>query len=546
MTEAISGLHAWLRWLDLPARVRWLSLLAGILIALAQPPFGFLPGLLGYALLLWLLDRPLDFTPHKTGFFMGWLAGLGYFLVGCFWVAEAFLVDADTYGWMAVPAALALAGGIALFWGLFAVLYRMFAPSGMWRFVFFAGLFSVLELTRGMIFSGFPWNPAGSTWLAGSVMSQIAAYVGVYGLGFLTVLVFCAPGVIRRDMGLQGYAPVIWAVLTFAGLYGLGAHRLATTHFGQTNYIVRIIQPNVGQRAKWDKNGFKALFNDYVKMSQAPPAPGKPWPDLIVWPEGALPASSDDLFADDSWTAPVMTRLLRDKQSLIFGAYRSDYDPKRGAVWRNSMIVTHQAGKSYYIDGFYNKFKLVPFGEYLPYEDIMQAVGFKELVHIGDGFTPGERTAPVSFGTIPRFLPLICYEGIFPSLDMTNYSGNSALMRPKWILNISNDAWFGPTTGPRQHMNLASYRAIEEGLPMVRSTPTGVSVLVDPLGRVVPGSRIDASVRGSRDVALPQEVARPVYTLGRTLFPCAVACFVLIIVTFETCVRVRKRNLANR
>ncbi|MBW8880477.1 MAG: apolipoprotein N-acyltransferase, partial [Asticcacaulis sp.] len=188
--------------------------------------------------------------------------------------------------------------------------------------------------------------------------------------------------------------------------------------------------------------------------------------------------------------------------------------------------------------------------EFLPYEDIMQAIGFKELVHIGDGFTPGKRTEPVSFGSIPRFLPLICYEGIFPSLDLHDYNlhgHKNDILRPKWILNISNDAWFGPTTGPRQHLNLASYRAIEEGLPMVRSTPTGVSVLVDPLGRIVAGTRLDAGESGFRDMRLPERLALPVYAQQRWVLQVVIACLVLLFVTIDTCVRVRKKkDLANR
>lgn len=546
MTEAMAGLHAWVKWLDLPARPRWLSLLAGIMIGLAQPPFGFLPGLFGYALLLWLFERDLGTTPKRTLFFMGWLAGFGYFFVSCFWVAEAFLVDADTYGWMAIPAATALPAGIALFWGLFAVLYRWFAPSGVKRFLYFAALFSAFEMLRGWIFSGFPWNPAGATWLAGSAMSQIAAYVGVYGLSFLTVAIFCSLGVVRRGMGVKGYAPVIWAGLVLAGCFGVGLYRLETTHVTFTSYTVRVVQPNIGQRAKWDRDGFRPVFMDYVRMTRAAPAPGKPWPDLVVWPEGALPTSSDDLLADKTWTAPIMANLLRKNQALIFGAYRADYDRMGRSVWRNSMIVTADHENVFTVEGFYNKFKLVPFGEFLPYEDVLQAVGFKELVHIGDGFTPGDRTAPVAFGSIPRFLPLICYEGIFPSLDMTDYSGKHARLRPKWILNISNDAWFGPTTGPRQHLNQASYRAIEEGLPLVRSTPTGISVLVDPLGRIVPGTKIDTSVRAFRDMPIPAALSVTPYGRTKNLLQVVIACLCLFFVTIETCVRVIKRNLALR
>ncbi|WP_235079936.1 apolipoprotein N-acyltransferase [Asticcacaulis sp. AC402] len=521
------------------------------MLAIAQPPFGILPGLLGYALLLWALERDLGTkNPNRTAFFMGWLAGFAYFFVGCFWVAEAFLVDAETYGWMAIPAAALLPAGMALFWGLFAVVYRRFAPKGQIRFLWFAALFSLLEMVRGMIFTGFPWNPSGATWRAGSAMSQIAAYVGVYGLGFFTVLIFASVGVIRRyraeeGRGLQGYTAVLAMVLTLCGLFAVGQYRLNTTTITYSDYVVRVVQPNVGQAAKWSRNGFKAIFNDYVAMSRQAPAPGKPWPDLIIWPEGALPVSSDDLFADDSWTAPVMVNLLRDKQALIFGAYRSDYDPKLGNIWRNSLIAVQQHEKVFEIQGYYNKYKLVPFGEFLPFEDALESIGLTELVHIGDGFTPGKRTHPVTYGSIPRFLPLICFEGIFPSLDMSAYTSADVRLRPKWIVNISNDAWFGPTTGPQQHMNLASFRSIEEGLPMVRSTPTGVSGLIDPLGRMMPQTRLGSQDRGIRDIVVPNPLPATPYSASRFWIPSLVACIFLFFVTVGLLSRVVLRTPDN-
>jgi apolipoprotein N-acyltransferase len=546
---AIAKFRAWLSWLDLPARPRWLAALSGVLLAIAQPPFGILPGLLGYALLLWALERDLGAkNPNRTAFFMGWLTGFGYFFVSCFWVAEAFLVDAETYGWMAIPAATLLPAGMSLFWGLFAVVYLRFAPKGQIRFLWFAALFSLIEMIRGMIFSGFPWNPAGATWRAGGAMSQIAAYVGVYGLGFLTVLIFSSLGVIRRHTGrgLHGYTAALAMVFTLCGLFVVGEYRLRTTRITYSDYVVRVVQPNIGQAAKWDRKNFRIVFNDYINLTRTPPAPGHKWPDLVIWPEGALPASSDELFANDSWTAPVMVTLLREDQSLIFGAYRSDYDPKIGNVWRNSLIAVRQHENVFEIQGYYNKYKLVPFGEFLPYEDILERVGFTELVHIGDGFTPGKRTNPVTYGSIPRFLPLICYEGIFPSLDMTKYTSSEDRLRPKWIVNISNDAWFGPTTGPQQHLNLASFRSIEEGLPMVRSTPTGVSGLIDPLGRIVPDTKLGSGQRGLRDITVPHSVALTPYSETRFWIPVLIGCLVLIFVTVGILSRVVIRTPDNR
>lgn len=531
-------------WLGNPhKRPRTLAALAGLVLALAQPPFSFLPGLLGYPLLLWALEQELGPYPKRTAFFMGWLAGFFYFLVGCFWVAEAFLVDAATYGWMAPFAVMLLPAGVGLFWGAFGVIYNRFRPSGVKRFVFFACAFTTFEYLRGMILSGFPWDPAGATWRAGDPMSQMAAWVGVYGLGFLTVLIFSSLGVVRRGRGIRGYAPAIFGLLVFTACFALGEIRLRTTPVRFSDFTVRIVQPNIGQAAKWDADNFADLFDSYVNMSKAPPAPGHKVPDLIVWPEGALPFPAEAVFSQDAWTAPVMANLLRENQSLIVGFSRRDITPQNKAVWRNSLLVLTRHQGQTVIEGAYNKFKLVPFGEFTPFESVLKPLGIEALTHFDDSFTRGARTQPMSVGAIPRFLPLICYEGIFPSLDQRLYRNNDDKLRPQWIVNISNDAWFGPTSGPRQHLNLASFRAIEEGLPMIRSTPTGISVLIDPLGRVVKGSEINLDQRGYRDIRLPKPAPVTAYEGQRNVSLWLITILGLIIAAFDTCMPWIKKNL---
>ncbi len=531
----------WNRAQGLRARPRVMAILCGILLGFAQPPFGFLPGLFGYALLLWLLEGDLGPKPKRTAFLVGWIAGFFYFLIGCFWVAEAFLVFADTYGWMAPFAATLLPSGIALFWGAFALLYKWLAPKGMKRFLFFAALFSVFEILRGTVLTGFPWNPAGATWHAGGAMSQMAAYIGVYGLGFLTIAIFSSVAVIRRGEGWKGYVPAIGAFAVLLVCLVAGEVRLLTTRIAYTTYIVRVVQPAIGQKEKWSGHAFDELFDAYVSMTRAAPKLGRA-PDLVVWPEGALPPPMEDLLADDSWTAPILATMLQDKQAFIMGVTRQDHDATGHAVWRNAMMAMHQVGSHAMIDGFYNKYKLVPFGEFTPFQMLARKVGFKPLTHFDDSFTPGEPTRPVSFAAIPRFLPLICYEGIFSALDPTDYRSSNDPARPRWILNISNDAWFGPTSGPVQHLNLASYRAIEEGLPMVRSTPTGISGLIDPLGRIIPATELGLGQRGYRDLTLPQAGGLTPFASCHNAFVIFVTIFCLILMTSDTLVLIIKKN----
>ena len=516
-------------------RPRLMAALSGLLIGFAQPPFGFWPGLLGYALLLWVLEGDLGPKPKRLAFLLGWLSAFTYYLVSCFWVAEAFLVDAATYGWMAPFAVTLLPAGLGLFWGLCGVVYLWLKPQGSRRFVFFAALFSGFEMVRGMALSGFPWDLSGATWKAGGAMSQTASVLGVYGLGFLTVAMFASPVAVRRGQGIKGYWPVLAAVAVFAVCFIGGEVRLLTTRTSDTQTLVRLVQPAVGQKAKWSAGAFGSLFDDYVSMSRAAPAHGGRLPDIIVWPEGALPAIESDLFAADSWTAPVMAGLLHDNQVLIMGTTRQDLDGHGHEVWRNSMMVMRGLPQQTEVTGYYDKFKLVPFGEFTPFASLLNPLGMKALTHFDDSFTPGARTAPVTFAGLPRFLPLICYEGIFPSLDMTEYHVKNDIRRPYFIANISNDAWFGATSGPLQHLNLASYRAIEEGLPMIRSTPTGVSAMVDPLGRVKAGSAIGLGERGFRDVLLPERVDPTFYSGWRWL-----SLIFIAILGVGSCVRVKK------
>ncbi|MGZ3305640.1 MAG: apolipoprotein N-acyltransferase [Asticcacaulis sp.] len=527
-------------------RPRLMAALSGALIGFAQPPFGFLPGLFGYALLLWVLEGErsghLGAKPKRTAFLIGWLAAFVYYLISCFWVAEAFLVDAATYGWMAPFAVTLLPAGLGLFWGAMCVLYLWLRPRGPRRFLLFAALFSVFEILRGTILSGFPWDLSGATWKAGGAMSQTASLIGVYGLGFVTVSAFCTPAVIERGKGWKGWWPAIVAACVLSLAFIWGEVRLMTAQVTNTAILVRLVQPGIGQEAKWTRGAFSTLFDAYVSLSRAARKDGGRPPDVIIWPEGALPATAEDVFAADAWTAPVLSHMLRDNQSLIMGTARRDLDHSGHEVWRNSMMVMTGHDNHTEIVGFYDKFKLVPFGEFTPFASLLDPLGIKALTHFDDSFTPGARTKPVKFGSLPPMLPLICYEGIFPSLDTTQYSSRHDRGRPQWIVNISNDAWFGPTSGPLQHLNLASYRSIEEGLPMVRSTPTGISVLVDPLGRANLRSQIGLNQKGFIDVLLPRPLPPTVYAGLRFGFQVIIALILLFSVNLATLARVSKKT----
>ena len=486
-----------------------LALAAGVAGALAHPPFGLLPGLLGYPLLLLLSERS-DST--RGAFWMGWLAGFAYFFIGCWWVAEAFLVN-PAQAWMAPFAASLLPAGLGLFWGTATALYHRFRPGGVSRVLVFAGLFCLLEWLRGHVLTGFPWNPAGASWKAGSAASQFASVAGVYGLSLVTLAAVSAfaPLVTPGSRKARAGAAALGA-LALAALVVGGTVRLSRAQLELTPTVVRIVQADVAQESKWTPEAYRGIVDRYVNLTARP---GAALPDIIIWPEGALPASADRVFGPGSPDAAAIARALRPGQTLLLGLGRGVADPNapEGVRYYNSLLAMSRGEDGLHPTGVYDKYRLVPFGEFLPAGGVMGALGVRSLTHMPVDFSAGPRPAPIRLPGLPKVQPLICYESLYPGFT----PGGSN--RPEWIVNVSNDAWFGRTSGPLQHLNLASYRAIETGLPVVRSTPTGVSAMIDPWGRVIGDQRLDPGESGVIDARLPRPAAPTLYgQVGDLLF----------------------------
>jgi apolipoprotein N-acyltransferase len=485
-----------------------LALAAGALAAIAHPPFGVLPGLLGFALLLHLVDQTNGERAYRRAFWRGWLAAFAYFAIGCWWVAEAFLVDAKGQGWMAPIAVTLIPAGLGLFWGTACALYRWLRPQGIARVLTFAGFLAAAEWLRGNAFTGFPWNLVGETWMAGSPPSQFASVVGAYGMTWITLAIaaaFAIPfgGAARR----QSIVGVGAAAAALAGLYAFGFARLAHAPAPDPAApLIRIVQANVEQEKKYDEALYRSIVERYVMLTARA---GRRTPDIVVWPEGAIPDSANAVLAPGSWSAEAIAGALKPGQTLMMGAYRVEAAPNGGTRYFNSFISLRREAGAMRVTSLYDKHHLVPFGEFLPFEPVLTAIGLKKLTHVGDGFTPGPAPGPVAPAGAPPAQPLICYEALFPAL--VRHAVNNLAIHPAWLVNVSNDAWFGATSGPWQHLNLASYRAIETGLPMVRATPTGVSAMVDAYGRSQPGQRLVLGMMGVIDAILPPALQSTLY-----------------------------------
>src|SRR5690606_6360525 len=313
----------------------------------------------------------------RGAFGLGWLAGFAYFFISCWWVAEAFLVNAEAHAWMAPFAASLLPAGLALFWGLAGVLHRRLAPRTALRPLFFAAVFCGLEWLRGHVLTGFPWNPAGAGWAAGSPPWQAAAWLGVCGLGFVTVAAAAAlaplfgPGSIKARLGVA-----VLGLVALGALFVIGEVRLAGARTTLTPTVVRIVQAAVQQQAKWHEANFNAIVQRYVNLTSRP---GAATPDVIVWPEGALPAVANDVFAGP--VGEAIARALEPGQVLLAGLSRAE-QPDEGGDWRyyNSLFALHDEGPQLRVAAVYDKHRLVPFGEYLPLGRLMTRTGLRSLV----------------------------------------------------------------------------------------------------------------------------------------------------------------------
>jgi apolipoprotein N-acyltransferase len=498
-----------------------LSLIAGGGIALAFPPFGFTPGLLGFALVLHLCGETTGARPLRTAFWRGWLAGTAFFLIATWWIYQAFQVDAADQGWMAPFAVALLASGLGLFWGAAGLAYRWIAPTGWTRVLVFAGVMTAFEWLRGHLLTGFPWDLPGESWRAGSAPSQAAALMGAYGLSWLTVAIASAPALLldaRRRA--EAIVALLCAAGALAGLYGYGLARLANTPGPTANApVVRIVQPDLPEVASYSAAAYADTVRAHLDLTARPAARR---PDIIVWPERAIPGAFSDYLAPGSWTRDAITAALAPGQILLTGGYRTQPAPAGayapdGLVYFNSLLALRRDAGGLVPLTTYDKYRLVPFGEYLPLARWLAPLHVQELVHVGDGFSHGPPPQPMALGAGPLVQPLICYEALYPGF--TRKGAILSHRRASWIVNVSDDAWFGGTYGPVQHLNLASYRAIEEGLPIVRATPTGVSAVIDAYGRVAPGMRLSQGQAGVIDAILPPALAPTLFDrLGETIF----------------------------
>ena len=497
-------------------------LAGGALAALALPPFD-LPFMLLPMMMLavWMLDqlhaRPLSVLQKiRRGFVCGWVLGFGYFTAGLWWLAYAFLVEPDQFALLIPLGIFGLPAVLAVFTGLACMLSLLLWSHHATRILTLAAIMGLCEVLRGLVLTGLPWNSFGLALAAVPAWAQTAALVGQPGLTVLAVFCAAAPATLfdapsKRPAKWRVQWQASLAALCILGTMTLGGQlrlMLNATTFVE-HVRLRVLQPNIPQDAKFTPAHRDEIMRIYLSLTAGglgPEKSGMRGVSHVIWPESAFPF----LVARDGVALQQIAALLSPDAVLITGAVRDERLATPLAVRRyfNSAMAVTAKG---HIVATTDKVHLVPFGEYLPFSDVLGRLGLRQFVPAPGIFTAADHYAFLAVPGLDKVQALICYESIFPAAVTT------ADHRPSVFVNLTNDAWFGVSPGPYQHFAQARLRSIEEGVPLVRSANGGLSAVVDPYGRVIAGMRLGES--GAFTSPLPQPIAPPVFALAGFVAP---------------------------
>lgn len=518
--QRVAQLSGWRRWLA--------ALAAGAVSILAMAPFHAWPVLLvTLPVLIWLIEgaaRSTDAGGRIDGdrrrllgaAAMGWSFGYGFHVAGLYWLREAFEVTGGGLALLWPLGVLGLPAFLALFHALAAAFAVAVSGAATGRVLGLALGLSATEWLRGNILTGFPWNVLGMALTGQESLMQSAGVAGIYGLTLVVVVVLGGPGVLVAAAGagdrpqLLRWMAAAMFVVPLGAMYGYGVWRLSMPPPPMVEGVrLRLVQPSVPQREKWQAERQLEFFERHLKLTKdGPDGQGMAGITHVIWPEAAMPF----LPLQRPQVLQAIGEALPDGVHLLAGILRLERVPPAtpaGGVEGpletrvfNSLAVFDDTGRA---TAVYDKTHLVPFGEYLPLPGLLESIGLQALTRQRGGFTAGQHPRPLlSVAGLAGVGPLICYEAMFPG------STRSSQGRPSVLLNITNDGWFGNSTGPRQHLHQARLRSVEEGLPLIRVANNGISAAFDAFGREL--SRLDLDVAGVVDTGLPGSIAPPIYS----------------------------------
>ena len=476
---------AWLRWA--------VSFALGLSSVAGLPPLSIWPVFfVTLSGLVLVLDAAVRSRPRggwsrfRAATACGWWFGFGYFLAGLYWIGFAFLVEADKFAWLLPLAITALPAGLALFFALGTALAMLLWSPGIGRVLALAAALGATEWLRGNVLTGLPWNALGTSLASNDYLMQSASLAGMTGLSFVAVLIFALPAASvdsdargtwrRRVIPAAASASLLIAMLAF------GAWRLSGPELPpQSTMKLRLVQPNIPQAEKWEGANRQRIFQTFLDLSRRNAAgemSGFEGVTHVIWPESSLPF----LMLQSPEALKAIGDMLPDGVTLVTGSLRAETNADGSlvktdgqlTVYNDIAVLDHHGA----LVSRYDKLHLVPFGEYLPAQTALESMGLEQLTRLKGGFAAGAGPRTLAVPGLPPPVPLVCYEIIFPEeIDPS--------AEQTWLLNLTNDAWFGSSSGPYQHLLQARLRAIEFGLPVIRVANTGISSVIGARGEVI-------------------------------------------------------------
>jgi apolipoprotein N-acyltransferase len=471
---------------------------AGAIATLSLPPYDVwmvLPAC--FTALVWLVDGAAARRSFWRGFAIGWSFAFGYFVPSLWWISEAFWVEPEKFAALIPFAVAGLPSYLALYWGAATGLAARIASKGISRIVLLAVFLAIAEWLRGHLLTGFPWNLPGYGISSFEGLSQAASLGGIYSLTMLVMLAAMAPAAFwQADRAAAFYSATVFCLLVYGMLAGLqfwGSQRIqaydATVASADPLQLkqVRIVQPSIPQQHKWDPARRQQIIDTYLSLTSQPWTAATTEPPLVLWPESALPL----LLAEEDALRARIFELLPEGALLFTGGLHRTADPDSTARIYNSLMVLSKPGQ---VLARHDKVRLVPFGEFLPFSFILEPLGIRQLARLPSGFSEGAADRVIKVPGVPPFAGFICYEAVFPrSIPYRD--------TPELLINVTNDAWFGTSGGPHQHLVQSRFRAIEQGVPLIRAANTGISAMVDATGRAM--ATLPLQKTGVLDMPLP-------------------------------------------
>ncbi len=490
----------------------FISFFLGSISASAFAPLYFFP-LAIIAFSGWFLISNSCQNNNKKSFFIGWCFGFGQFVFGLYWICISLFVDILQFFWLLpfalflIPTILAIYIGLVLL--LTNFLARKFAIKDWRKILLLAVIWVFFEYLRSILFTGFPWNLLGYSLLFSLPLSQAAAAIGVYGLSLLAVIFYCFPALFftlhnnkikfHFNKKFQPFFTCVALCISLIWLVGFFRINSFQPNFFP-NATFRLVQPAVSQEEKWDSDHRYNSFLENIRLSHKQ---GFDKINYVVWSESAVPyvinpITSYGLLSNIASAAPkdgfVITGALRAE----FKVETNDWGREASKIWNTVFVIDNDSK----VVANYDKNHLVPFGEYIPFSDIFPFIS--KVTNGAINFSEGDGLKTIKLNSkTPSFSPLVCYEAIFAGnvIDKNN--------PPQFLLNLTNDAWFGASSGPYQHFDMVRMRSIENGMPAIRVANSGISGLINPLGQVV--AAIPLNHKGVVDVMLMENLPDTIY-----------------------------------